>query len=249
MLQCDVVNLRQFYSSALGQCVRRDIGRAINRMWGKEDITSGFAGMGFALPYLRSFLERMETPLLSIMHAEMGAMYWPADTENHTVLCKETEMPLQNNTLSHALLCHHAEHSAHINNLLKELHRVLKPGGKALVIVPNRMGRWAAKDNTPFGAGHPYHIAQMKHRAQMHGLTYVRADTALFYSPKQWRIIIKISSFVERLGKLALPNFGGVLLIELEKQIYASIPEKGTTIKIPMLHPVPSPQPSGRQQS
>ncbi len=249
MLQCDVVNLRQFYSSTLGQCVRRDIGRAIARMWGKESITAPYAGMGFALPYLRAFLERSDAPLLSLMNAEMGAMYWPADTENHTVLCKETDLPLQNNTLSHALLCHHIEHTAHINNLLTELHRVLKPGGKALVIVPNRMGRWAAKSNNPFGAGHPYQMAQMKHRAQSNGLTYVRAATALFYSPTQWRFMIKLSPFLEFLGRILLPNFGGVLLVELEKQIYASIPEKGTKIKIPMLHPIPSAQPSGRQQS
>jgi SAM-dependent methyltransferase len=249
MLQCDVVTLRQFYTSALGQCVRRDIGRAIMRMWKHEKYSSPRAGIGFSLPYLRKLMECSDAPLLSIMGADMGAIYWPADTENHTVLAKESDLPLRDNLLGHVLLCHCVEHSVHVNTMLKELHRVMKAGGKALIIVPNRMGRWSAKDNNPFGSGQPYQMAQMRHRAETAGLTYVRAQTALFYSPIQWRVMIKLSPFIEYIGRLLLPNFGGVLLIELEKQIYASIPEKGTKIKIPLLYPTAAPQTSGRKQS
>ncbi len=219
--------------------MRRDVGRAIARFWKQAD-DAPLVGVGFALPYLRPFLGE-DKHVMSVMLSQLGAMYWPADTSNHTVLATESDMPLADNVAGRILVCHSAEHSAHLSSLLQEIYRVLQPGGKALVVVPNRMGMWSSRANNPFGMGHPYQMSQMKHRAKLAGLTYVRASTALFYTPSNWRVVIRLSRMIEWLGRMLLPNFGGVLLVELEKQIYASIPEKGTPVAVPLLYPTARP--------
>ena len=46
--------------------------------------------------------------------------------------------------------------------LLHELWRVLTPGGRIIVVAPNRRGLWARMDTTPFGHGQPFSRSQLK---------------------------------------------------------------------------------------
>ncbi len=53
----DVVDLREFYMTRLGQVARRMLGRRIRMMW--PDLTgSRLLGLGYATPYLRPFSAR-----------------------------------------------------------------------------------------------------------------------------------------------------------------------------------------------
>ena len=45
--------------------------------------------------------------------------------------------------------------------MLAEVWRVLTPGGRLLVVVPNRAGLWARMENTPFGYGRPFSRKQL----------------------------------------------------------------------------------------
>lgn len=227
--------------------MRRDLGQAIARFW-KGTTDTPIIGVGFALPYLRQWL-KPSSHVLSIMFPHLGAIYWPADEQNHTVLATEAALPLSDNSVERMLICHSAEHSPHLSTLMNEVYRSLKSGGRALIIAPNRLGGWARNTHNPFGSGHPYQMSQMKHRAELAGLTYVRASTALFYPPYRWRLLLKCSRIIEWLGALLLPNFGGVLMVELEKQIYASIPEKGTPVAARLLYPNVKPAASATKQT
>ncbi len=233
MFRPDVVALRQFYASALGQCVRRDMGNAIMRIWpDMQDVS--LAGVGFALPYLRRYIAPARH-VASLMLPEIGGMYWPADVSNHSVLCHGTQLPLQDNSVGRVLVCHAIEHSSHVPELMEELYRVLVPGGRALLVVPNRSGVWSRYSNNPFGSGYPYHVASLRHRAEQAGFTFMRSTSAIFYSPANWRIIRKLSRLLEVLGRLCIPHWGGVLLVEVEKQLYASIPQPVKTSAIATL--------------
>ena len=136
-------------------------------------------------------------------------MYWPVDSANHTVLSAESELPLVESSVGRVLVCHAAEHSAHLSTLMNEVFRVLTAGGKALFIVPNRRGLWSSRTNNPFGFGHPYHIAQMRHRAELAGFTFIGASSALFYPPSDTRPVLRLSHQMERAGRMLLPYRGG----------------------------------------
>lgn len=239
----DVVTLRQFYSSPLGSKVRLHLGRAVQRLWpvGSND---NLAGIGFTLPFLRPYLGDAST-LTSCMFAQQGAIYWPADAENHSVLGEEASLPFADSSLNRVLALHALEHCGHIATLLDEIYRVLVPGGRALLIVPHRRGRWSDNDHTPFGQGHPYSLTQLRHRAALANLTFVRSDTALYFPVITTRWLQAVIGPWERIGRM-LPLRGGVLLMEVEKQLYANIPEpvKQTNpirLVMPVLRPVPNP--------
>jgi SAM-dependent methyltransferase len=227
----DVVALRTFYASPIGQCVRRDISAAIAHHF-QHISHSALMGIGFSLPYLHGFLETARQ-VLPLMFPHIGAMYWPLDKDNHTILCAEAELPLADSSIHYALICHSAEHSPHLATLMNELFRVLVAGGRALFIVPNRRGIWSSRTNNPFGFGHPYHMAQLRHRAELAGFTFVSARSALFYPPSTNRVVLRLSRVIERMGRLLLPHQGGILIMEVEKQLYATIPEPARRSIIP----------------
>lgn len=232
-----MVELRQFYSSELGAVLRRDVGRALAKYIGVLPPASTIVGLGFAAPHLRPYLKKNHH-VISVMFSHIGAMYWPADGQNHSVLCHESALPFDDERVDVMVLCHAVEHSLHVNTMLAEVYRCLKPRGKALLIVPNRRGLWSARSNNPFGVGHPYHAAQLRHRVELAGLTVCRTSTALFYSPSNARLLLKSSLLLEYMGLMLAPTWGSVLVMEVEKQLYAAIPEPkkmqlGTSLFVP----------------
>ena len=92
-----------------------------------------------------------------------------------------------------------------------------------LVVAPNRLGLWARSARSPFGYGRPFSVAQLRELLSEHELTVTRSSSALFIPPTHIRMVWSIASRLEKLGKLICPFFGGVLLVEAEKQLYASI--------------------------
>lgn len=74
-MQLDVVDLKSFYSSPLGQVARQMVLRAIRHRW--EDL-SGLAllGLGYATPYLDTLREGTERTI-AFMPARQGIIAWP----------------------------------------------------------------------------------------------------------------------------------------------------------------------------
>jgi SAM-dependent methyltransferase len=223
MFHPNVVSFKQWYSSPLGRRVRMELGATVRRFWPqcRGDIV---AGLGFTLPYLRLFQQDC-TGLVSLMLRDQGAIYWPAEGENRSLLVQDNALPIGDNMLNRVIVCHALEHSHHSINVLKEVWRVLAPGGRALIIVPNRRGLWSQAASTPFGSGQPYTAMQLRHRASAVGFTFVEVMTALYFPPLEWKWAVAIAPMLEFLGRLFLPGAGGVVMLEVEKQIYASIPE------------------------
>lgn len=229
MFSPSVVKLHQFYASGMGEAVRYLIGQAIRRLWPDMGTGGGATiGIGFAMPYLVPCLKN-NTPLLICMPAEQGAIYWPSDGENVVCLAHESELPLAENSVERALLVHSVEHSEELSGLMRELFRVLSPGGRVIVAVPNRLSLWSRASASPFGDGRPFTAAQARALLSEHQLTPTRTTSALFTPPIAWRWLWRLSSLIEILGRALLLPLGGVLLIEAEKQIYAAIREPVTT--------------------
>ena len=70
-------------------------------------------------------------------------------------------MPLTDGAVDRVLLVHALEMTNDPAALLREVWRVLAPGGRLLAVVPNRRGVWARMDTTPFGHGRPYSRSQI----------------------------------------------------------------------------------------
>jgi len=215
----DVVDLRDFYRSALGQVARRMIRRAIQRVW--PDLNGmRLLGIGYATPFLSALSSETERTL-AVMPASLGVLRWPAEGRNLVSLAEEGELPFADYSLDRVVLVHALETSEETGALLKEIWRVLAGGGRVLIVAPNRRGIWARLDRTPFGSGRPYTMSQLSQLLRDEQFTPVGADAALFIPPATSRMMLRAAPAWERIGKRWFPTFAGVLLVEATKQIYA----------------------------
>src|ERR1700680_4650370 len=119
----DVVDLRDFYGTGLGQVARRMIRRAIRRVW-PEVHGSRLLGIGYATPFLSALAPETERTL-ALMPASLGVLGWPADGRNLVTLADEGELPFADYSIDRVLLVHALETTDQAGAMLKEIWRVL----------------------------------------------------------------------------------------------------------------------------
>src|SRR5260370_1235309 len=87
----DVVDLRDFYRSVLGQVARRMIRRAIQRVW--PDLRGmRLLGIGYATPFLSALSGETERTI-AVMPGTLGVVRWPPEGRNPVTLAGEGELP------------------------------------------------------------------------------------------------------------------------------------------------------------
>lgn len=247
-MHLDVLDLRNFYyRTQLGRVAQRAIRDQVVKLW-PPMAGQAVVGFGFAAPVLRPYLAQARR-VIALMPGPQGVMPWPAGMENVSVLCDEMRWPIATGFADRLVLMHGLETSSNPDCLLDEAHRALGPGGRALIIVPNRAGLWTRGDSTPFGYGRPYSGGQLEAQLKRHGFTPEHSQTTLFAPPSDSNFWLKTAAFWEGFGR-ALPWLaGGVLMIEASKQVYA--PTRGglgAAVRRPLRvlegvgAPVPSPK-------
>jgi len=218
-MHTDVVDLRDFYATRLGQVARRMIRRRIRILW--PDLGGmRVLGLGYATPFLWTFAEEAER-VFALMPAPQGVLPWPEEGPNCVALTEEAELPLQDYSIDRVLLVHSLEHSEQARPLLREAWRVLAGGGRLLAVVPNRRGIWARLERTPLGIGHPYTAGQLSRLLRDEHFTPERSAPALFIPPTVSRVILRSAAAWEKIGERWFTTFSGVVLVEATKEIYA----------------------------
>lgn len=236
----DVVDLRDFYETQLGEIARRVLRRAIRSIW--PDLRGQrVLGLGYATPYLRQFRPEAER-VLAFMPASQGVMHWPPDGPGVTALVDEMELPLPDVSVDRVLLVHGIEHAIYQRDLLREIWRVLSGNGRLLVIAPNRRGIWARLDRTPLGWGHPYSQAQLSRLLRDNMFTPTRSARALYLPPTRSRALLRSAPAWERMGNRFFPTFSGVVMLEAGKQLYAPTAQPARPrLRRPLVVPFPKP--------
>jgi len=219
-----VVSLRQFYSSQLGRKIKQRLRQLVMEQW-PDHANEAIVGIGYAVPMLRVLERAKPASLVALMPANQGAIYWPVHSENHSVLGDEMMPPFAVGTVHRVVMLHAFEHVARPIELLQVYWQMLVPGGRLLIIVPNRRSYWASFGSTPFARGTPYSMSQMKELLAEAQFTLRDHSTALFAPPTSSPFWLRLFRVCEQLGRWVFPGVGGVLMIDAEKQIYASIAE------------------------
>jgi SAM-dependent methyltransferase len=239
----DVVDLRAFYASPLGAVARRLVGRAIERFW-RPVQGLRVLGLGYATPYLapvRSAAERT----LAFMPASQGVVNWPATGLSASALVDPMMMPIPDASIDRVLVVHALETVESPTELLYEIWRILTPGGRIILVAPNRRGLWARMDTTPFGHGQPYSRSQLN-RLMRETLFSPEAWAETLYVPPfpSW-LLLRTAVAWERVGiSLSLP-FAGLHVVEATKQLYRPVTVRQTR-RAARLEPVLVPAPASR---
>lgn len=249
-MSMDVVDLRDFYSQHLGMVARRQLNRAIRRLW-PDAQGQRVLGIGYPTPYLGLFRETAER-CLAFMPAEQGVLKWPTARPTLSALVDDYALPLPDSAIDRVLIVHALEMSDDPAALLREVWRVLAPSGRMMIVIPNRRGLWARSDATPFGNGRPYSRTQISQLLRHAWFTPAAWGEALYVPPIPRGWFLQSASAWERTGSAISAPFAGVHLVEATKQVYRAIPAKRERQRlIPALEPVlaPTPTPMKRESN
>ncbi len=227
-MQSVIHDFRKFYSSDIGLIAKDIISLRIREFW--PDLRGlRVGGFGYAAPYLDVFCCDKPERVCAMMPVALGIASWPVGDKNSSFLCEEGRVPLENASVDRILLMHYLENCADINAALREVWRVLKPNGRLLVVVPNRMGAWAHAEWSPFGQGTPYTISQLCSVLQASQFIHENHKGGLFMLPiPDSPVMMKASRVIERMGNTFLPFVAGVHIVEFSKQIYARADQGGS---------------------
>lgn len=221
-MRMDVVDLRDFYETALGQVARRILRQHIREIW--PDVKGlSVLGLGFATPFLGPFRSEAGR-VLAAMPASQGVLHWPPEDRGLTVLTEEVDLPFPDLSIDRVLMVHALETADQVRPLMREIWRVLSGSGRLLVIAPNRTGIWARLERTPFGYGRPYSPIQLSGLLRDTMFTPIQSRAALFVPPTRSRMVLASAAAWERVGRYGLGTFAGVVMAEAGKQIYAAHP-------------------------
>lgn len=237
----DVLDLRQFYASRLGQAAREMTARKVTETWG-DTRNLDILGLGYATPFLgtmRSGARRV----VAAMPAQQGVEIWPSGAPNLSALTGEDSLPFRNALFDRILAVHALEESPDPLALLREVWRVLAPSGRVVVVVAARNGVWANAESTPFGHGRPYsrsQLAELLREAELEPSGWTRA---LYLPPVAW--MAGWAEGFEQAGSRLWPGFAGLMLMEAVKQTFAVKP-KALRVRRPVARPALAPMPVGR---
>lgn len=242
----DVIRMREFYGTTLGQVARRIIRGRIRELW--PDVRgANVMAIGYATPFLRHIREEAKR-LVVVMPADQGALSWSRKTPNVVTLADEYNLPIADKSIDYAILTHTLEYTPHVNEVLRETWRVLADGGRLIVVVPNRRSMWASVEKTPFGQGRPYTNRQIKDLLRENMFTPIHVRNCLFVPPAKSRLIISTSKAWETIGQNWFRKLSGAIVCEAQKQVYGGIPAEETSwsekLKLarPLVQPNKSPQ-------
>lgn len=237
-MQMDIVDLRQFYATPLGKLAHRSLRQALMAVW-KPLTNERLVGLGYTTPFLDRFRADTERTI-AFMPARQGAVRWPHAEPCATALVFDEDLPLPDSSIDRMLLVHALEHCENAGETLHEIWRVLSPGGKLIIVVPNRRGVWARMEHTPFGMGKPYSGSQLSQLLRDNMFTPTAWSDALHFPPSERRFLHKLTGSLERFGRRFTPIFAGAIVVEATKQLYQGLPvrqRQSRRVFVPVLAP------------
>jgi SAM-dependent methyltransferase len=235
-MSIDIVDLRSFYAGALGEVTRGLLLTAIRKRWPS---LSGMVvmGLGYATPYLGPFREEAVRSL-AFMPAAQGVVNWPSSGLSSSALVDADQLPLRDGSVDRIIVAHALEMAHSPADLMSEMWRVLSPGGRIIVVAPNRSGLWARMDITPFGHGQPFSRGQLMNLMRQALFTPVHWGEALYVPPVKRRILLRTATGWDKIGRtLGLP-FAGVHVIEATKQVFRPVTAKKMSRALAQSEPV-----------
>ena len=215
-MYCDIFKIDGFYQSTLGQSVALEIVKVIQNLWPDLD-QQNLVFCGYPWPFLQKNFKADKTIVLS--QPQLGAIVWPSQSQNRTVLVDEERLPVPDASVNHVIMVNFLEHAHHPTVLMREIWRVLKGEGKLLIFVPNRHSFWSHSEKTPFGFGHPFTHSQLDLILRQHCFTPLQSFNLLNFWPYHGILSPSIGRLIVRL----YPSVGGIIVNESVKKMYARV--------------------------
>lgn len=229
----------------MGKVAEASITAAFSAMWREttpDQRSEILVGLGYTIPYLDRFAPECHQTL-NLMPAGQGAVYWPSVGPSSTALVFEDQLPLPDSSVHRMIMVHLLENTQTPLSTLREAWRVLAPGGKLFIVVPNRRGLWARSEHTPFGMGRPFSRSQFTRLLADAHLSAMAWSEALCFPPSANHKPVRFYRQLERFGRYMWPAFCGAMIVLATKQLYSGIRAErrdSRSILVPEFAPQPT---------
>jgi len=201
---------RKFYASGPGRRAAARLRQAVASQLAATK-TSRILALGHCAPILDGFdpgaVERLALALPE--QTEIDA--FAPDGRNRALAVEELHLPFADALFDDVLIVHALEHAAAPHRLLREIWRVLAPGGRMILVVPNRAGLWVHFETTPFGEGAPFGRRQLR-RLLADGMFEIDHWHTLLAMPP-----VKILQWIDGPMLRLMPGMGGLHLVRAVK--------------------------------
>lgn len=228
-------DFEKFYKSRLGEAVAFLLMKRMGDLWGDCNGLS-VLGMGHARPLLAAYGATAKASIAATAHLGHDTAWAATDRGVSTCLAEEDRLPFADDTFDRIILLHAVEEADSPRAVLREAWRVLAPEGRALIVVANRKGLWSLSEGNPFGHGRPWTRRQLIAYLDDHLFQVTASTTALHCPPVKWGPVASAAEGWEKFGQLFTPGFGGVVMVEATKRLYAR-PGGGATAPVTELAP------------
>jgi len=240
-MHTSISDLSNFYSSPLGSRTFELLQRKLTGLW-SDFSEETLLGIGFPFPFMEAFTPFFRRSFVFTLEKQ-GATYWPYSGPNATALVDPESLPLPDCSVNRILVAHAMEIVEDPAEFLSELWRILDPGGRIIIITPNRRGLWARLDTTPFGSGQPFSHKQLKDLLNTVNFSVEKWIDALYMPPLENKYLLRSAPVWEKIGGGFLIPFAGLHIVEASKQLYRPVlvnqPVKNRrTIFLPSIRPV-----------
>ena len=207
----EVEDLAQWYQSRTGARAALALASAVAPLI-HRGTTTRLLALGYCAPLLNGFDLASVERLILACPAEQGGLAWPRAAPNLAAEIDVLAMPFQDALFDEALVVHALEHAAPPRRLLRELWRVLAPGGSIVIVTPNRAGLWVHMETTPFGHGAPFGKNQICGMLEDALFEITHRQTLLAVPP------LPAVAWLDRPAMRLLPKMGGLHIIRATKR-------------------------------
>ena len=207
-------SMADWFSSALGRKVYESekylVEDIISRMFGYHILQIG-------LEEYQDFI--CDSPA---GHKIMFSSKWSPGIANPVANCEK--LPLGSNTIDAIVLYHALDFTNDSHELLREVTRVLRPGGKMLIISFNPFSAWGLwrllkrKKNLPW-KGRFLSMTRLSDWLRLLDLQIITTESAVHFLPFNSRRILYFADTFERFGRKMKSPFGGSYYIQCIKQV------------------------------
>ena len=132
--------------------------------------------------------------------------------------------PYSDDIFDRVIVMHSLEFTEHTKGFLREVWRITAPEGSAVFVIPNRRGLLARSAITPFGFGQPFtknQLISILGENQFITQSFLAGLCMPVWSLQRHQ---KILHFLDRLGQFLWPQFCGVYIVGVKKQVYGLTP-------------------------
>lgn len=238
----DVLALKSYYATALGRYTAEAIGACLVPARRGDRLLI----LGYGNPYLAQLSGAAER-VVAAMPARQGAIACAhgearrAKSNNVACLTDVEDLPFPDAMFDKVVLIHCLEFSGRVGTTLKDVARVLAPGGSVQCVIPNRVGIWSRAESTPFGNGRPFSSGQLADLLREAHLSAVKWHMALMTPPIQG--LAKWMPRFEKPGRVMWGKLGGVMIVEAKEEVFAAKlqPKTGVAAHVPLRVPAFAP--------